>query len=402
VRILGLMAIVGLACGVGLGASGCPPREEIRPDDRRSDAPLDGGAAKQACAVSARPLSPSGRDGAHPSLAFAPSAGYLAAWEEESAGKRTIMVLPLDEKASPRGAAVEISDVVEGGVEPHVAADGLDGFVVVWTVDRTAGEAAIALRRVDGAGRPRAPVAQVLVARDARALAVARAGGGFAIGWWSWTASPPVEQVTFTDGNGRPIGRSVALSQGPIVEAAIDLVAEGEVVRAAWLEVRDGIDRVVVGQVRPGGVVQRADLGPGTQPSLTAGGAVAARPADGIVAQLAPGGNATTLASGYAPEATARAACFFRNVTAEDKSVDELRCRMASNGEEAVVAALPGGVLGLAAADGASTTGVAYQTEEESEQGAAMRVLFATVRCAGQGSRGMLVAPWKKHLAPRR
>jgi len=356
-----------------------------------------------ACAIAAQPLSPVGREGAHPSVAFAAGAGgFLATWEEEAAGHRAIRAQPLDEDGRPRGEAVDLADLVEGGAEPHVAPDG-DGFVVAWTIDRSGGEAAIALRRVDALGRPRRAAAQVLVARDARALAVARAGTGYAVGWWSWTATPPVEWVTFTDATGRAVGRPIALSQGAVVEAAIALAADGEGVRAAWIETRDGLDHVVVGLARPGGVSKRADLGAGVQPSLVDGAVIAGRPAEGLVVQLAESG-ASTVASGYAPESSVRAACFFRNVTAteDQKSVDELRCRMRGTSDEPLVASLPGGVLALAVADGAAATGVVYQTEEKGATGAQMRVHFAAVRCGGKASRAIIGAPWKKGLAPRR
>jgi hypothetical protein len=397
--------VVSCSLALGLAVGGCPPRDAVRSDEHRVEAPSDGGAAPApACRVRSAPLSPPGREGARPSVAYsAGGSGFLAAWEEEAAGHRAIFARSFDEEANPRGEAVELADVVEGGAEPRVAADG-DGFVVAWTIDRSGGEAAVALRRVDGLGRPRGPVAQVLVARDARALAVARAGAGFAVGWWSWTATPPVEWITFTDATGRALGRPIALSQGPLVEAAIDLVPDGDGVRAAWIETRDGIDHVVVGLARPGGVSQRADLGAGVQPTVVDGGAIVGRPADGLVVQLAPG-SASTVASGYAPEASARAVCYFRNVTGtgDQKSVDELRCRMRASGDEALVAALPGGVLGLAVADGPAATGVVYQTEEESTAGAEMRVHFAAVRCGGKASRAIMRSPsWKIRPASRR
>src|SRR4051812_11265114 len=182
---------------------GCAQQAQIKDDPQPQPPP--------GCLLHERRLSVEGRDGTRPDLAYNHGV-FAAVWEDADDQHCGVRFQALDAQAAPLGASVEVADLEKGGAEPRVIADG-DGFVVSWTV----ASSNIALRRVDRLGKPRGDVMSAVAAPSARALALAPFAGGLALVWWSWASSPPLQAVTFLDGDGRAKGQPVELSRTPLV-----------------------------------------------------------------------------------------------------------------------------------------------------------------------------------------
>jgi hypothetical protein len=340
--------------------------------------------AKPACEARARPLSLTGQSAAHPRVA-AGATGYAAAWEESSDERRMIVFQPFDAAGEPLGPATQVADLERGGAEPRVVADG-DGFAISWTVDLDQ-TSQLLVERVDGRGGRRGEPVVAVDAPNARALALARVADGFALAWWTWAGAPPVQKLSFLDGDGRPRGTAIELAHGTVVEPAASLRAgKGGALEVAWEEQLDGVNHVIVGEVADGALARRIDVGPGDGPSLGRTLVVFADLGEGAV-YAAPIGTAERrkLGDGALPATAVRddgsVACLVRTVDGEDGPRDELRCReivAGKAGPELVVARVPPGVVALSVAAGPrGRYAVVYQ------DGDAIAVGLATVRCPG-------------------
>jgi hypothetical protein len=357
-----------------LGCAGCPRQVQVKDETSSDAAPAPG------CLLHERRLSAEGRAGTRPDVAWNGGA-FAVVWEDADAEHAGIRFQALDAQAAPLAASVEVADLEKGGAEPRVIADG-DGFVVSWTVASTQ----IVLRRVDRLGKPRGDVVTALSAESAHALALAPFADGLALVWWTWASSPPLQAVTFLDGEGRPKGEPVPLSRTPLVSPMADLLPSGASLQVAWEEQHDGVEHALAGRVTPAGLSHRVDFGPGDSPSLTQKGAVfghlddasiwwspleAARPArftDGQYPDARPLG----------PEKGVL--CVVRLAETEAGSVDELDCLTLQKGDplrDDKVASAQRGLRAQAVAAGADAFAVVYQTDEPDAQA----VHLVTARC---------------------
>ncbi|HEY7958315.1 MAG TPA: hypothetical protein VII38_23610 [Polyangia bacterium] len=385
-----LFGLILVGCGPAVGSSVRKP-SPVPGAAAAGERPIATPAAPPGCKVALRTVSLPGRGGARPSLAQA-SGAYAVVWEETAEDHRGVHFQALDGEARPLGPSVEVADLERGGAEPKVVADG-DGFAIVWTIDEP-DTSLIAFRRVDAHGRPRGDVITAVSSPHARALALAKVEGGFALGWWSWSGTPPSENLTWLDADGRPHGRAVRVSTGLLVDPEMDLRAvEGAgdkhnpEVRAAWIEAVNGDDHVLDGVISRTAVSGKVDLGPGDRPALVSGGVLFANPTDASV-WLAPVDGAQPperVTDGQMPAAADSRLCLYRTVTEQQRANDELHC-MGLDGARPVdpvrVAVAPGGVLtlALAAPESSSGFGVVFQTEA----GDTMKVVFAAVECANK------------------
>jgi hypothetical protein len=344
--------------------------------------PDEGGPAPR-CQVHARRLSAVGRAATRPDIAWN-GAALGVVWEDADESHRGIRFQPLDLEAKPLGPAVEVADLTRGGAEPRVIADG-DGFLVGWTVDDPE-TSVIAMRRLDGRGKPRGDVVPAVTAKNARALALARIADGFAVVWWSWVSAPPLQAVTFLDGEAQPKGAPVELSRTPLVDPAAALLSAGDGLVAAWEEQHDGVEHVFTGQVKPAGVGARLDVGPGDSPSLTQKGVVFAH-LDEAAIFWSPldAAQPARFTDGQFPDARPLGPergvlCVVRQSVADDASVDELDCLGLRRGEpvrDDSIAQAPHGLVAQRVAPTPDAFGVVYQTDEAD----AMAVHLATARC---------------------
>jgi hypothetical protein len=355
-----------------LGCAGCPREVQIKDDPAPEGPP--------GCLLHERRLSAEGRAGTRPDVAYNRGA-FAAVWEDADAEHTGVRFQALDANAAPLGASVEVADIDKGGADPRVIADG-DGFLVSWTV----ASSRIDVRRVDRLGKPRGDVMTAVSAPSARALAMAPFAGGMALVWWTWVSSPPLQAVTFLDGEGRPRGQPVELSHTPLVSPMADLLPAGEVLQVAWEEQRDGVSHVVAGRLTPAGLSHRVDFGPGDSPSLTQKGAVFAHLDDASI-WWSPldAAKPERFTDGQYPDARPLGTdkgvlCVVRLAETEEGSVDELDCLTLHHGEplrDDKVAAAPRGLRAQAVAPGAEAFGVVYQTDEPDAQA----VHLVTAKC---------------------
>ena len=364
-----------------LAPFGCGPQVATGTRPTPTPSPLppaeQAGAPPPPCKVSQRLLSVSTRGSVQPDVAAGADGGFGVSWEETEESHRGIHFQALDAHATPLGPSVEVADLARGGAEPHVVADG-DGYAIVWTVDEP-DTTQIVLRRVDGRGVPLSDVVTAVEAKNARALALGKVKDGFALAWWTWSASPPQQSVSWLDGDGKPRGKPVVLFRGELVEPAVDLREDGGVLRAAWVEPVGGMDHVLVGVVGRRGLDERRDIGAGNGPSLGSAGVTFAQLTDATVwrsplDRAAP----AKLTDGQSPVQRDGTLCLYRPATQGDSAADQLRCLTVDDKvvRDDLVTAAPGGVLTLRAAH-ASIPAVVWQTEEND----VMAVRFATVEC---------------------
>jgi hypothetical protein len=360
--------------------AGCPQRLQVK-----ETTPVET-SGPPACEVHTRRLSPEARASTRPAVAAAGDL-YGVVWEDSDGEHRGIRFQALDRNASPLAPSVEVADLKVGGADPRVITDG-DGFMVSWTVEEGP-TSVIELRRVDARGKPRSDVIPAVSAPSARALALSRYADGYALVWWSWAESPPLQAVTFLDGECRPRGKNVELSRCPLVEPVADLLVSDRKLEVAWEEQHDGVEHVFAGALTPGGLSGRVDLGPGDSPSLTQKGAVfahlddasiwwsplqKAQPArftDGLYPDARPLG----------PPSEGRGVlCVVRLAETEEGSYDELDCMTLHHGEPVRDDKIASAARGLRAQDvavGADGFAVAYQTQEAD----ADAVHLATAKC---------------------
>jgi hypothetical protein len=318
--------------------------------------------------VSQRRLSPEGRSAGRPDVAWNRGT-FGVVWKDLDQGG--VRFQPLDAQAAPLGPVVALD---KSGVDPRLVADG-DGFVVSWT-----SESGIALLRVDAHGQPRG-AAISLSTSSARTLALAPFGGGWAVVWWSWSNS--LQAVTFLDAQGH--AREVELSRGPLVDPAADLLPSGDALQIAWEEQHDGVEHVFVGHISPSGL-QRLDVGPGAQPSLTQKGAVFAHLDDASIwwspLDVARPARFT---DGQYPDARPLGPergvlCVVRLAVTDDASFDELDCLTLWRGDplrDDKVATAARGMKAQAVATGNDNFAVAWETQEADAEA----VHLATVSC---------------------
>jgi hypothetical protein len=364
---------------------GCGPvhKTETRPDP----VPVAGAAAPAPtpavvpCNVKTRGVSVPGRGGVRPDVAAAGN-GFAVVWEETERHPG-IHFQALDADANPIGPGVEIADLQRGGAEPRIIATG-DGYLVIWTVDQP-DTSMIAARKVDAKGKPLGDVMPLVSTPNARPLAATAVDDGFALAWWTWSAMPAAQNVTWLDPGLKSRGKAMTLAKGQLVEPWVDLHGKAELVRAAWIEAAaDGSDHVFSGELtRAGGLKNKTDLGTGDDPSIAGDQVVFTTLTDGKVFQ-APFGVAqpVQIAEGQSPVADERMLCLVSYGSGESSPGDVLRCATLDGGKlgpEREVLTAPGGVLTLKMARAGETTGLVYQTEAE---GGGMGVDFAAVRCA--------------------
>jgi hypothetical protein len=306
-------------------------------------------------------------------------------WEETDESHRGIHFQALDSEARPLSASVEVADLARGGAQPKVIADG-DGYAVLWTVDQ-AETSVIAFRRVDARGQPRGDLVPSVSAPSVRALAVARSGGRFGVVWWSWALNPPLQALSWLDAGGKPVGKPLELSTGPLVDPAADLLSDGTGgLSAAWEEQIEGAAHVVVGHAAEGALAQRLVVGPGNAPSLTQIGVMFAHLDDASIwwSPLAEARPARFTDGQYpdgAPLGPERAVlCVVRSAPGDESPVDELDCLELQRGEpvrDDKIASAPRGLVAQQVAPTPGGYGVVFQTEEPD----AMAVHLATVKC---------------------
>jgi hypothetical protein len=341
-----------------------------------------------------RRVSLPGRAGVRPQIAVAGDT-FAVAWEEEGE-ERGVRLQLLDANARPRSGPVALSDGGTGS-EPRLVGDG-DGFAVFWTV---AGDerATIAMRRVDGAGRPRGPSLPVVVAPGARALAAARLGDGFLLLWWLWSATPHTLFATYLDGNGRAVGRALPITDAPSADPTVDVAAPAELgvsleaqAIVAWEQLSDGVEHVMLGRLDRAQLLERVDLGRGESPELGDRRVIFERPEENALytASIDPwGGAARRLSDGHTPAAARRgdatALCFIHDTPLEEGRADELWCGTLHEGklpDATKVALAPRGLLALQLAAGPSQFAVAYQVQEEDDTS----ISFAALTCPDLGA----------------
>jgi hypothetical protein len=389
------LAMVGLCAACGPVAR--PEVKDARPKEARPEP-----AAPPPCAVQTRRLSSTGRDAVKPSVAVLGTTArrYGVVWEQSDESHRGIRFQALDDEARPLAPPVEIADLERGGAEPRVTADACadaspgpcDGFAVTWTVDQ-AETSVIAFRRFDARGRPRGEGVPAVSATGARALAVAPAPcgppglacpGGFALVWWTWVGSPPVQRLSWLDGDGHPRGAAVELSRTALVAPAADLRIDAKgAMRAAWQAEVGGVQHVLWGRIARDAAPERVDVGRGDSPSLVGSGIVFAHLDDGSVwyapfASPAP----VRFSDGQAPDAAVMApghsvVCVARTVITDDESVDELDCLRLDHGQpvrDDAVAHAPRGLGGLQVAAWEHGYGVAYESKEPDAQAVSLAV----------------------------
>jgi hypothetical protein len=376
--------LIGCLLGCAGALVGCAPQRPPPVAPLPSAAAPDGeGGPAPRCQVRARRLSALGRAATRPDIA-ANGATFGVVWEDADEAHRGIRFQPLDLEAKPLGPAVEVADLSRGGAEPRVIADG-DGFLVGWTVDDPE-TSVIAMRRLDARGKPRGDVVAAVTSKNARALALSRTSDGFAVVWWSWVSAPPLQAVTFLDGEARPRGAPVELSRTPLVDPMAAILADGDALLAAWEEQHDGVEHIFTGRVTAAGVGARLDVGPGDSPSLTQKGVVFAHLDEAAIfwspLEVAQPARFT---DGQYPDArplgpTRGVLCVVRQSVADDASVDELDCLALVRGEpvrDDLIAQAPHGLVAQRVAPTPDALGVVYQTEEPD----AMAVHLATAKC---------------------
>jgi hypothetical protein len=358
---------------------GCGPKPQVKGPDQ----PPDNSPPVPTCEVHERRLSAAGRGGAKPDVAANGNALGVV-WEDLSEDHSGIRFQALDLLAQPIAPSIEVADLQKGGAEPRVIPDG-DGFLVSWTVDQ-GDTSVVALRRVDARGKPRSDVVPAVSAPSVRALALSKFKEGFALLWWSWATSPPLQALTFLDGSGKPRGKPLELSHTPLVEPKADLLPGDSALEVTWEEQHDGVDRIFTGQAAPDSLGARLDHGPGDSPTLTQKGVVFAHLDDASiwwspVASPAP----ERFTDGQFPDARPLGPergvlCVVRMAVTDEASFDELDCLTLKSGEpvrDDKIATAPRGLVAQQVATTASGFGVVYQTQEAD----AMAVHLATAKC---------------------
>src|SRR5262249_16164248 len=126
----------------------------------------------------------------------------------------------------------------------------------------------IAARRLDPRGKPLGDLMPAVAVQNARLLAAVATDDGVALAWWTWSAVPAVQNVTWLDAELNPRGKPIVLARGELSEPVMDLRPTAGGVRAVWLESTDGIDHVLSGELSRAGVTKKTDLGVGDEPTL--------------------------------------------------------------------------------------------------------------------------------------
>ena len=343
------------------------------------------------CGFSVRRLSAYGRGAMRPQIAASANA-FAVAWEETT-DHRSVRVATFALDGRPLGTSIEVADVAHAAAEPRLAAspDG-DGFAVFWSTSVGDGAAAIDVRRIDRAGRPKSDAVPVVVAPGARALAATPTEGGYAVAWWNWSGTPHQLAVSFLDADGRAVGQPLPVTRSPSPDPTVDVAPGAALGRRtptvlAWDETVDGIDHVILGDLGRQRLEGRIDLGPGVTPRLGAGVVVFERPAETAIMTAPLGGGAPLrLVEGHLPAAAARtsgatALCWLRDTDPSQAGhVDELLCGDLADGKVADttrIAVEPRGIFALHVAASNGRIGAAWQSQNEDDTG----ISFASLSC---------------------
>ena len=323
------------------------------------------------CGFSVRRLSAYGRGAMRPQIAASANA-FAVAWEETT-DHRSVRVATFALDGRPLGTSIEVADVAHAAAEPRLAAspDG-DGFAVFWSTSVGDGAAAIDVRRIDRAGRPRSDAVPVVVAPGARALAATPIEGGYAVAWWNWSGTPHQLAVSFLDTDGRAVGQPLPVTRSPSPDPTVDVAPGAALGRRtptvlAWDETVDGVDHVILGDLGRQRLEGRIDLGPGVTPRLGAGVVVFERPAETAIMTAPPSG--------------ATALCWLRDTDpSQEGHVDELLCGDLVDGTVADttrIAVERRGIFALHVAASNGRIGAAWQSQNEDDTG----ISFASLSC---------------------
>lgn len=359
-----------------------------------ADAPPPASAPPTAkrCGYSVRRVSAAGRGAMRPQLAAVADA-FAVAWEETT-DHRSIRVQTFAPDASPLGTSIEVADVARAAAEPRLAANSAgDGFAVFWSATHGDASAALEMRRIDRAGRPKSDALPVVVAPGARALDAVALDSGYAVAWWNWSNTPHQLAVTFVDKEGRPVGKPLPVTRAPSPDPTVDIApgaALGKKSTAvlAWDETIGDAEHIVIGDLARDSLQGRADLGPGETPRFGGGVVVFERPSEASIWMGRVGvGAPMRVTDGHVPAAASRAPlvtalCYLRDTDpSEQGHVDELVCgTLLPTGtivDQTRIAVGPRGLFGLQVATSGSHIGVTWQTQEEDDT----TVSFAALTC---------------------